>query len=360
MNVELKEITVRDLVNGYRDDGEGGVTGYGGRLDIRPPYQREFVYGDKERNEVIHTLTRRFPLNVMYWAVREDGGYEIIDGQQRTISIAQYVTGIFSFEERYFSNLWDEEKELILEYKLMVYLCTGTASDRLDWFKTVNIAGKELTDQELRNAVYHGSWVTDAKKYFSRRQGPAYGVGQAYLKGSAIRQDYLETVIKWTSDGEIEDYMARHQNEPNAADLWEYFRGVIEWVQRVFPKVRREMKGVDWGGLHKLYGTQFINSEEIEAEVTRLMADDDVTKKAGIYPYVLSRDEKHLHIRGFTQSMKRSAFEQQEGVCPICKKEFDFSQMEGDHINPWVEGGPTSADNCQMLCKPCNRRKSST
>ncbi len=359
MNIELKEISVGELVEDYKDDGEGGVTGYGGKLDIRPPYQREFVYKDRQREEVIHTLVRGFPLNVMYWAVREDGDYEIIDGQQRTISIAQYVRGDFSFRNRYFHNLQEDEKTPILDYTLMVYLCTGTDSEKLDWFKTVNIAGEELTDQELRNAVYHGSWVTAAKKHFSRTKGPAYEAGRDYLKGSAIRQDYLETVIKWASNGEIEDYMARHQHDDSAEALWKYFLDVMGWVKEVFPKVRKEMKGVDWGGLHRLYGDQSYDPGHIEDEVSRLMADDDVTKKAGIYSYVLGGDEKHLNIRGFTTSMKRSIFEQQGGICPICKEGFELSKMEADHITPWVEGGKTYKDNCQVLCKPCNRRKSS-
>lgn len=210
MKIELKEIAVRELANGYRDNAEDGVVGFGGKLDIRPPYQREFIYKDKQRDAVITTLIRDFPLNVMYWAVRDDGNFEIIDGQQRTISVCQYINGDFAFENRYFHNLQNDEQEQILNYKLMVYFCSGTDSERLDWFRTINIAGEKLTDQELRNAVYAGSWVSDAKRYFSKNGCPPYGMGSDYLNGSPIRQDYLETTISWISNEAIEQYMAEN------------------------------------------------------------------------------------------------------------------------------------------------------
>ena len=183
MNIELKEITVGELTNGYEDNEENGVIGYNGKLDIRPPYQREFIYKDKQRDAVINTITKKFPLNVMYWAVREDRSYEVIDGQQRTISVCQYINGDFAYMFKYFHNLQKDEKEKILNYKLMVYICSGTDSEKLEWFKTINIAGEKLTDQELRNAVYSGSWVTDAKRYFSKNSCAAYGIGSDYLKG---------------------------------------------------------------------------------------------------------------------------------------------------------------------------------
>ena len=169
MKIELKKVTVRDLVEEYHDDGEGGVCGYGGKLDIRPPFQREFVYKDKQRDAVIETINQGFPLNVMYWAVREDGTYEVIDGQQRTISIAQYVEGDYSLDGLGFFNLQDDEQERILDYALQVYVCEGTASEKLAWFRIINIAGERLTNQELRNAVYAGPWVSDAKRHFSRK-----------------------------------------------------------------------------------------------------------------------------------------------------------------------------------------------
>jgi hypothetical protein len=230
MKIELKEMKVRDLADGYQDNDEDGVVGYSGKLDIRPPYQREFIYKDKQRDAVIDTVTRDFPLNVMYWSVRDDGDYEVIDGQQRTISLCQYVEGDFAFKDRYFENLQKDEQEQILDYELMVYACTGTDSERLDWFMTINIAGEELFDQELRNAVYAGPWVTDAKRRFSKTGCPAYAIGSDYMTGTPIRQDYLETVIKWINGGDVEGYMAKRQHKPNANDLWLYFQKVMNWV----------------------------------------------------------------------------------------------------------------------------------
>jgi len=253
MKIEFKEITVGELAEGYQDNAEDGVVGFGGKLDIRPPFQREFIYKDKQRDAVITTLTKEFPLNVMYWSVRENGYFEVIDGQQRTISVCQYVNGDFAHMFRYFHNLQPDEQEQILNYKLMIYLCSGTDSEKLEWFKIINIAGEKLTDQELRNAVYAGTWVADAKRYFSKNSCPAYGISSDYLSGSAIRQDYLETAIKWISRGNVEVYMANHQHDPNASALWIYFQSVITWVSATFTKKRKFMKGVDWGSLHNKY-----------------------------------------------------------------------------------------------------------
>lgn len=358
MDIKLKEITVRELTEGYEDREEDGVVGYNGKLDIRPPYQREFIYKDKQRDAVIDTIRKEFPLNVMYWAVREDGNFEVIDGQQRTISIAQFVEGDFAFENRYFHNLQNDEKEEILNYKLMVYLCSGSDSEKLEWFRTINIAGEKLTEQELRNAVYSGSWVSDAKRYFSKNGCAAYGLGGDYLNGSAIRQDYLETTIKWISGDNIEDYMAQKQHEPNANELWLYFQNVINWVKVVFTKYRREMKGIDWGFLYNEFKDKNFDSKKLEEEISALMMDEDVTKKKGIYQYVLTRKEKYLNIRAFSEKQKREAYERQKGICAVCEEHFELNEMEADHITPWHEGGRTSAENCQMLCKEDNRRKS--
>ena len=356
MKIELKEITVTELSNGYQDNAENGVVGFGGKLDIRPPFQREFVYGDKERKAVIDTLQKDFPLNVMYWAVREDGNFEIIDGQQRTISICQYVEGDFSLNGLAFHNLPKDKQEQILNYKLMVYFCSGTDSEKLDWFETINIAGKELTKQELRNAVYSGSWVSDAKRYFSKNSRPK--IGDDYLSGSANRQEYLETAIDWISNGNIEDYMSKHQHDPNANELWLYFQSVINWVKAVFPKYRKEMKGLDWGRFYNEYKNQSFDSQKLELEIATLMEDEDVDSKKGIYEYILTGKEKFLNIRAFSPNQKREAYERQKGICKMCKVEFDITEMEGDHITPWHDGGKTTAENCQMLCRDCNRRKS--
>ena len=358
MKIELHKITVRELTNGYVDNNENGVRAYGGKLDVRPPFQREFVYKEKQRDAVIDTLTQGFPLNVMYWAVREDGTYEIIDGQQRTISICQYVNGDFAFDFRYFHNLQQDEQDQILNYELQVYICSGSDSEKLKWFKTINIAGVELSDQELRNAVYAGPWVTDAKRYFSKSGCAAMKMGSDYLTGSAIRQEYLETAIRWISNNNIEVYMGNHQNDPNAVALWNHFSSVINWVSAVFIVYRKEMKGLDWGYLYAQYHEQNWNAFELEAEVSRLMADSDVVKKKGIYYYVFDHDEHHLDIRAFDDNTKREVYERQHGVCAICGKHFEIEQMEADHITPWCDGGRTIAQNCQMLCRECNRRKS--
>jgi hypothetical protein len=365
MKIELKEITVRELAEGYADNDEEGVLGYSGKLDIRPPYQREFIYKDKQRDAVINTVTKNFPLNVMYWAVRDDGNFEIIDGQQRTISVCQYVAGDFSVkvgsfpENRAFHNLQKDEQEKIQNYKLTVYLCSGTPSERLEWFKTINIAGEELTNQELLNAVYHGSWVSDAKRHFSKSNCPAYGLGKDYLSGAVNRQEFLETAIKWISEGgDIKKYMSGYQKEPNANELWLYFNSVINWVKAVFPKYRKEMKGIQWGFLHNEFKDQKHDPKKLEEEISELMEDEDVSNKKGIYSYVLNRKEKHLNIRAFSANQKREVYERQKGICVECKEHFEINEMEADHITPWHEGGKTSADNCQMLCKDDNRRKS--
>lgn len=357
MKIELRNVTVRELAEGYEDNDEAGVVGYSGKLDIRPPYQREFIYKDKQRDAVIDTITRVFPLNVMYWAVRDDGGYEVIDGQQRTISICQFVEGDFAFKSRYFHNLQSDEQDQVLDYPLMVYLCSGTDSEKLEWFKTINIAGEKLTDQELRNAVYAGSWVSDAKRHFSKNGCPAYSIGSDYLTGVPIRQDYLETVIKWINSGDIDGYMAKQQHKPNATELWLYFQSVIAWVKATFPNWRKEMKSVPWGELYNSFKDIEWDSSKLEQRVSELMVDEDVTKKAGIYPYVLNGLEKHLNIRQFSLNQRREAYERQKGICPVCQSRFKLEEMEADHITPWHEGGKTEAANCQMLCRDDNRKK---
>jgi hypothetical protein len=358
MKIQLKQIPIKDVFEGYKDDDDNGVVGYSGKLDIRPPYQREFIYKDKQRDAVIDTITKKFPLNVMYWAVREDGNFEVIDGQQRTISICQYLAGDFAFGDNYFHNLTKDKKSQVLDYKLMVYFCSGTDSEKLEWFKTINITGEKLMDQELRNAVYSGPWVSDAKRYFSKNSCPAYGVGSDYLSGTPIRQDYLETTIKWISNDSINKYMAEHQHEPNANELWLYFQSVINWVKAVFPKYRKEMKGIQWGYFYNEFKGKNFDSKKLEEEISKLMQDEDVTNKKGIYSYLLTGEEKHLNIRAFSDNQKREAYERQKGICVKCGKHFELSEMEADHITPWHEGGKTIAENCQMLCRVDNRRKS--
>lgn len=301
----------------------------------------------------------------MYWVKKEDGNFEVLDGQQRTISIAQFVNGDYSIEFNgriaMFHNLTKEEQEQILNYDLMIYHCEGTDKEKLDWFKIINIAGEKLFPQELRNAVYTGPWLTDAKLKFSKSNCAAYLLandGGHLLSGSPIRQEYLETAIFWINKGEIEEYMAKHQHDTNAEELWEYFQNVIAWVRKVFVNYRKEMGGVVWGELYNKFKDEKFDTDKLEMEIKELMQDEDVTKKSGIYPYVLTRQEKYLSIRAFTDKMKRETYERQKGICKKCKEHFEIGEMEADHINPWHEGGKTVSKNCQMLCKQCNRTKS--
>ena len=361
MKIELNKISVRKVIAGYKDSAEEGVVAYSGKLDVRPKYQREFVYKDKQRDAVIETIKQNFPLNVMYWMVREDGGYEVLDGQQRTISIGQYVTGDFSLNDRFFHNLTKEEQDKILDYELMIYICEGTDKERIDWFTIINTYGEKVNEQEIRNAVYTGPWLSDAKLKFSKTSCAAYLLandGGQLVSGSPIRQEYLETALSWVNNERIGDYMAKHQHDANAEELWQYFQNVVAWVREIFINYRREMNSVQWGELYNKFKDKKLDDSKIEVEIKELMMDEDVTKKSGIYPYVLTRNEKFLNIRAFTDKQKREAYERQKGKCLKCKKHFEIEEMEADHIKPWHEGGKTISKNCQMLCKDDNRRKS--
>jgi hypothetical protein len=382
MKIQLNEISIREITTGYTNDNEEGVVGYFGKLNIRPKYQREFVYKGAQQKAVIETVQKDFPLNVMYWVKNPDGTftvpelppegkftkitnelgtYEVLDGQQRTISICEYVAGSFSYNGMYFHSLTDVEQNQILDYKLMVYFCEGNDKEKLDWFRTINIAGEKLYDQELRNAIYTGTWLTDAKRYFSKIGCAAYGLGNDYMNGYLNRQDYLEKVIGWIAKDDsnegINNYMSKHQHDENATELWEYYKAVIEWVQRVFSTYRKEMNGLDWGNLYNHHKDQSFDSAKLEEEITELMKDEDVESKKGIYSYVLTRNEKYLNIRAFSDKQKRESFERQSGVCVKCQKTFEIGEMEADHITPWHEGGKTNSENCQMLCKNDNRIK---
>lgn len=366
------EIPVKDLTTNYIDNNQSGVVGYKGMLDIRPAYQREFIYKDKERSAVIDTLTKGYPLSIMYWADLGNGKFEVIDGQQRTISICQYVNGDFSVEDRYFHNLTQTEQDQILNYELTVYQCSGTDSEKLKWFETINIAGKALTEQELRNAVYHGPWLADAKKHFSKAGCGAYGLGKDYINGLVERQEFLETALDWINKGDIKGYMAKHQNDAKADELWVYFQAVMKWVKATFTDYHKEMKGINWGELYNAYKDGLpdttntdpqapkiaLDPVKIKGEVAKLRADEEVSNKKGIYSFVLTRKERKLHLRSFENNDKITAFQKQGGVCPKCQKVFKIEEMEADHINPWAKGGKTILANLQMLCKEDNRLKS--
>lgn len=365
MEIELQLVKLKDIFEGYIDTGVEGVEGYNGLLDIRPPYQREFIYDSKQQEAVIDSVIKGFPLGIFYWSkVHDENGtflrYEVLDGQQRTLSLMKYMNGDFSVNYRNFHNLTTDEQEVIKEYEILVYVCDGTESEKLKWFSRINIAGEVLRKQELLNAVYAGSFVSDARKYFSKPSAPAKDKAGAYMSGQLLRQDYLEQVLKWISEGEVEEYLAEHQHDPDASHLWNYFNYVMTWAQTLFSVDRNELKSVEWGYLYNEFKDERYSVSELEEEVKSLMLDDDVTKKSGIYPYVLTHDERYLNIRSFSPQMKRETYERQNGICANCGEHFAFSKMEADHITPWSQGGKTNAENCQMLCRDCNRRKSAS
>jgi hypothetical protein len=363
MKIKMHEIPISDVFNGYQDSDEEGVVAYGGKLNVRPAYQREFVYKDKQRDEVINTVKKEFPLNVMYWVKAGDDHFELLDGQQRTLSICQYLAGDFSIDYQYFHNLTDDEKQKILNYKLMIYICEGSDSEKLDWFKIINIAGEKLYNQELRNAIYTGSWLTDAKRHFSKNGCAAYQLGNKYLTGNAIRQDYLETTLSWIAarDGiQIEEYMAKHQHDSNCNELWMYFNSVINWLETLFPKeyYRPIMKGQPWGEFYNKFHDNTYDATEFEKRIKELLLDDEVQNNKGVYSYLFNDDESNLNLRAFVEKDKMLKYEKQGGICPKCLQHFEYDEMEGDHIIPWRDGGKTVLDNLQMLCRHCNRVKS--
>lgn len=373
MKIELRKITIREVAKNYRDNDEDGVVGYDGKLNIRPKFQREFVYDPKQRDAVLKTIRKGFPLNVMYWAVNEDGTYEVLDGQQRTISFCRYVAGDFSIiiddNPMTMHNLNQAQKDQIYDYELMVYFCEGDDQEKLDWFTTINIAGAELTPQELINAVYTGPWLTHAKSIFSKSNGAAYGLSSKFVNGKPLRQELLEKALKWKSGGDVKGYMSAHQHDPNANELWTHFQNVIWWAQQTFTVYRKEMKGIEWGPLYDVYKDQQFDTHELERRTAELMRDIDVTSHKGIYTYLLTGDERHLSIRQFDDREKRASYERQNHKCAAgtrCRTPgnddgqhiFEIGEMEGDHITPWSKGGKTIAENCQMLCRPCNRDKS--
>lgn len=366
MKIDLMRVTIGQVANGYIDNNEEGVIGFNGQLNIRPKYQREFVYKDKQRDAVIDTIMEGSPLNNMYWAKNDDGTFEVLDGQQRTISFCQFVNGDFSIDNKYFHTLTDAEQNTILNYEVMVYVVEGNDLEKLKWFRKINIAGEKLTDQELLNINYTGSWLSDAKKKFSKTNCVAVKKGDKYVKGSAIRQELLELALEWICAykgiKDIAKYMADHQHDANANELWFHFSKVIDWVESTFTTYRKEMKGLDWGRLYAEFGNNTYDTDELEKKISALMADEDVTSNKGVYEYVLSNctREKVLSVRAFSEKDKRTKYEQQNGICPICGKHFEIEEMQGDHKVEWVNGGRTTLDNLQMVCHSCHKELTNT
>lgn len=408
MTINLHQIKLRDVFDGYKNNDEDGVVGYHGRLDIRPKYQREFIYGEKEQIAVIDTVKKGFPLNTIYWAIsRDENGdkildengeetYELMDGQQRIISVCEFLANHLVVNYQKFFNIQKSTPDIadkILDYELQVYICDGTVSDKLAWFKTINIAGKPLTEQELLNAQYVGEWLTKAKEYFSKTGCNAAEMmvtkgkkASEYMTGSPIRQDYLSTVLQWIADyqklaprsSDGDTYMANHQGDETATELKNYYVSVMEWVGSKFKVWRKEMKGLPWGYWYNKYhrgecAGQIIekNADEIEERIKALIADEEVeTTGKGIYEFIIDGEEKHLSLRAFDDKIKRQVYEEQKHKCPYCDikkgghtyptvlKEYEYNEMEGDHIIPWSAGGKTEKNNCQMLCKWHNGHKS--
>lgn len=370
MTIDKQEITVGKIVEGYINNDEQGVRGFGGQLDIRPPYQREFIYNEKEQKAVINTVLHGYPLNVMYWVKRSEDAecpYEIMDGQQRTLSLCEYVAGKFSYDFKFFANQPKDIQQKILDYKLDIYICEGTPSEKLDWFQTINLAGKPLNDQEINNAIYAGPFVTDAKKHFSKSNCGAYRLGKDLVNGTPIRQDYFKKALEWMAEHETRQghsqtllgYMGDHQHDPNANNLWTYFQNVLNWAITNFDlkKFKKIMKGLDWAALYDKYGSETLDTVALAKRISELMRDGEIQKQNGIIPFVLTGDERLLDLRAFPEDIKLAKWEEQGHKCALCGKEFDLEFMEGDHITPWAEGGRTIIENCQMLCRDCNRRK---
>ena len=379
MKITERKVTIRELSEGYIENKDTNeVWGLGNKLNIRPSYQREFVYDTQKRNAVIDSVYNNLPISVMYWNKIDDDKYEVLDGQQRTISICQYVNSDFSMQidgiDKFFHNLSVEAQNRIYDYEITVYVCEGTEDELLKWFRVINIAGEVLTEQELLNATYTGAWLSDAKMHFSRRNCPAKNISEGYVKGNTLRQEYLETAIKWIANRDnikgkdgIQQYMAIHQHDDDADAMWQYFQRVISWAKSLFPNIRKGITDKqEWGILYNKYHNNDYNSNELERTFRELQSDDDVTKPSGIIEYLLSartrNDEKYLSLRQFTVNQKSRAYEKQNHRCAMCMAngidiEYAIEDMQADHIIPWSKGGKTTDDNLQLLCRKCNNDK---
>ena len=387
MEITRKSITIRELCEGYVNESEtqieNAVKAYGGKLCVRPAFQRAFVYDKKQENAVIDTAMKGFPLNIMYWVDNGDGTYDCLDGQQRTISLCNFVDGISSFSAEWFNGgkknyihtiqrIDPDMYERFMNYELEVYICRGAKSERMEWFRTINIAGEELYPQELRNANYVSPWLTDAKRYFSKANAsstakcPAERVGGQYTNKNANRQEILAQVISWfigsTEDADICQYMEDHINDPDASELWNYFNSVIDWINEIFPGVYdKGMASVNWGALYNQYGEDDLDPDDICAKFDELIEfkaskelDISVAK---IVEYCITRDEKLLKHRQFSEPQRSTLYNRQNGICPDCGQHFLKADMHAHHIVPWYNGGLTEISNGVMLCKECHTQR---
>lgn len=385
MEIKKVAITIKDLCKDYENDSEvdieKGVYAYGGKLCVRPAFQRSFVYDKKQENAVIDTALKGFPLNIMYWVDNGDGTYDCLDGQQRTISLCNFVDGFSSFSAPWFNNnnknyihtikrIDPDLYEKFMNYELEVYICKGTKAEQMEWFRTINIAGEELYPQELRNASYVSKWLTDAKRYFSKANGsskcPAERIGEQYTNKNANRQEILAQVISWkinsNEDADICQYMEDHINDNDASDLWNYFNNVIEWINEIFPGTYdKGMKSVNWGVLYNEYYNEDLNPNEICSKFDELLEykaskelDVSIPK---IVEYCITKNEKLLKPRQFNEAQRSSLYNRQKGICPDCGKHFLKADMDAHHIIPWYNGGMTDLTNGVMLCKECHKQR---
>ncbi|GMV87752.1 MAG: hypothetical protein AMXMBFR81_06830 [Chthonomonas sp.] len=378
------EITVADICKGFvYNELEGkGLYGLSGKLTIQPEYQRNYIYADgggKKEQAVIHSLLQGYPLGLIYFNKVGPDKFEVLDGQQRITSIGRFVTGKFAIMDggnpQYFDSLPADQKKRIMESRLLIYECEGTETQIKEWFKTINIAGVPLNEQELLNAVYSGPFVTLAKAEFSNSQNANIQKWSAYIKGSANRQDFLERALEWVSKGDIGGYMSQHRFDDNIKELKTYFNTVIDWVSGVFRDVEKEMQGLEWGRLYEEHGAKAYDPAQVSADVKRLYADPYVKRRRGVFEYILGgqQDPKLLEVRVFDEATKRSVYEMQtaeakakgESNCPLCALGHDgnkgriykFDEMDADHVSAWSKGGSSTADNCQMLCRTHNQAK---
>ncbi|MDP2653246.1 MAG: DUF262 domain-containing protein [Candidatus Omnitrophota bacterium] len=379
------DITVKDICNGFvYNELEGkGLFGLSGKLTIQPEYQRNYIYasdGGKKEAAVIESVLKGYPIGLIYFTKVSDAKLEVLDGQQRITSLGRFVTDKFAIKDengmpQNFSGMAKDKKAKMLETKLTIYECEGTESEIKEWFKTINIAGVPLSDQELLNAVYSGPFVTLSKEEFSNSQNSNIQKWSAYIKGSANRQEFLECALDWVSKGNIGDYMSRHRFDKNINELKRYFNSVIDWVSSVFTDVESEMRGLEWGRLYEEHHKKAYNSTKVSAEVQKLYADPYVKNRKGIFEYILggSVDTKLLEVRVFDEATKRTVYATQTAKakakgasnCPHCamghdankSKIWKLDEMDADHVTAWSKGGKTASKNCQMLCKTHNRAK---
>ncbi len=386
MNTTLKNnITVKEICDGFvYNELEGkGLFGLSGKLTIQPEYQRNYIYasdGGKREMAVIESVLKEYPIGLIYFNKVSTDKFEVLDGQQRITSLGRFVTDKFAIKDengmpQIFGNMAKDKQKKILETKLLIYECEGTESQIKEWFKTVNIAGVSLNNQELLNAVYSGQFVTKAKEEFSNSQNANIQKWSAYVSGSANRQEFLECALDWVSKGNIGDYMSKHRKDKNIDELKKYFNTVIDWVSSVFTDVESEMRGLEWGRLYEEYHKKAYNPAKVSVEMRKLYGDPYIKNRKGIFEYILggSSDTKLLEVRVFDEATKRSTYESQtakakkkeDSNCPHCaighdankSKIWSFAEMEADHVSAWSKGGATSAKNCQMLCKTHNRAK---